>query len=115
MEWNTQSVTKLLLVGSSLTLSGCITPGLPHLDPPGFSSTYHQLDLSHRGAWQPVSGENTDAFIAPAIYFPNTNTPVPEIEVEVPDVTSASKTSLVRPYRSVLLAPSKLPGQKVMH
>jgi hypothetical protein len=73
--------TSWVLVSGTLLLGGCMTPGLQHQDPPGFSSTFQQYD-SH---WQAVAGQDGSRLVTPT-----------RMEVETQDVPELSSQTNTR-------------------
>jgi len=109
-----RTVSRLLLGGGLLltTLTGCITPGLPYLEPPGFSSTYHHLDLNRRGAWMPTASYDASRAVSPAPYFPeyaSATTGDSAAQADSRAVTSSQpgpgSAPVVKPFQSVVQPP----------
>lgn len=61
MDWKLAARTSWVLVSGSLLLGGCMTPGLQHQDPPGFSTTFQQFDPN----WQAVAGHDGPRYVTP--------------------------------------------------
>jgi len=81
MDWKLAAWTSGVLLSGTLLLGGCMTPGIPYRDAPGFSSTFQQIDPN----WQTVAGHDGQQFVTPA-----------DREVELPVVPNMSARTNVR-------------------
>ncbi|MDB5388232.1 MAG: hypothetical protein JWM11_3878 [Planctomycetaceae bacterium] len=81
MDWKLAARTSCVLVSGTLLLGGCMTPGLQHQDPPGFSSTFQQFDPN----WQAVAGHDGLRYVTPT-----------RMELETQDVPEMSSQTNAR-------------------
>lgn len=81
MDWKLAAGTSWVLVSGTLLLGGCMTPGLQHQDPPGFSATFQQFDPH----WQAVTGHDGPRYVTPA-----------RMELETQDVPELSSQTDVQ-------------------
>lgn len=62
MDRKLTATTSWVLVGGTMLLGGCMTPGFHNQEPPGFSTTFQEYDRY----WQPVDGITPTRIVLPA-------------------------------------------------
>ena len=75
MDRKTAVTTGWVLVGGTLLLGGCMTPGFQNQEPPGFSATFQEYDRQ----FQTVGGLNLHRQVNPARF-----------DLEMPDASEMS-------------------------